>query len=373
MKILKVLKSKVNSIVELVEIDDKQYVLKSYPSYTYSMLMEINILSTCDHRNIISIDRFHLSNSTIGMLLPKLDVSFPEIIVDSSISINSKMKYLLQIANGLRYLHYNNIAHLDIKPDNIMIHFNNAKIIDFGTACYFYQKYQYGIGTITHRAPESRIHEEHDFAKMDIWSLGIIIFEIFTGYEMYNHPITPKFNSDVFEYEYEFYSFTTSQKFQQLIQRTIPSEFHSVLDLNPSNRPNMDKIIYLLENYLENPIRLDSNLKLKISFPTKHSFNSIPAELFEYPEYLVYSLIDLAHRLSFDKFLWKSLITIANIMCCHDVSPDKNSINSMILKTNGILFQFHLFVTGGPIKFEKFVLLSKNYPEYSFRGIKDLE
>lgn len=61
--------------------------------------------------------------------------------------------YLVQILQGLEFLHNRRILHLDLKPDNIMVtHLNVIKIVDFGSAQDFnplsLKQYNPGLGTL---------------------------------------------------------------------------------------------------------------------------------------------------------------------------------------------------------------------------------
>eukprot|EP00063_Salmo_salar_P032852 XP_014007687.1 PREDICTED: striated muscle preferentially expressed protein kinase-like isoform X3 [Salmo salar] len=67
--------------------------------------------------------------------------------------------YLVQILQGLEYLHNRRILHLDIKPDNVMVtNLNVIKIIDFGSAQNFnplsLKQYNSGLGTLEYMSPE---------------------------------------------------------------------------------------------------------------------------------------------------------------------------------------------------------------------------
>lgn len=102
-------------------------------------------------------------------------------------------KYFIQIIFGLKYLHYNNIIHRDIKCSNIFLdQYDNIKIGDFGTSKILTEYLNYGqtqIGTPYYMAPEifKRIRYTN---KVDIWSLGIVLYELITldvpfkGYNM---------------------------------------------------------------------------------------------------------------------------------------------------------------------------------------------
>jgi dual specificity tyrosine-phosphorylation-regulated kinase 2/3/4 len=83
----------------------------------------------------------------------------------------------------LQYIHYKRIVHCDLKPENVLFKWKNksiVKVIDFGTACeegdcafnYIQSRY--------YRAPEIILGMKYDRA-IDMWSLGCIVAELFTG------------------------------------------------------------------------------------------------------------------------------------------------------------------------------------------------
>jgi serine/threonine protein kinase len=90
-------------------------------------------------------------------------------------------KFLLhlysQILDGVEYLHNNNIAHLDLKLENIMVYNNHIKIIDFGEAMFFKidgKEILYkGIhGTEVCMPPEMIQRKLYKPSKVDIWCCG---------------------------------------------------------------------------------------------------------------------------------------------------------------------------------------------------------
>ena len=90
----------------------------------------------------------------------------------------------LQCFNGLIFLHSLFIVHGDLKPENIMItEFNsfNIKIIDFGSSiiCGYENIPPSYIVSRFYRAPEI-IYKKHCNEKIDCWSMGCILYELYT-------------------------------------------------------------------------------------------------------------------------------------------------------------------------------------------------
>lgn len=89
-----------------------------------------------------------------------------------------------QIMNGLDYLHKKKMLHRDIKPENILHNRQGeVKLTDFGIAKDLDQTLAMAgtfVGTVTYMSPERCLGQDYSFAS-DIWSVGMVIFELSTG------------------------------------------------------------------------------------------------------------------------------------------------------------------------------------------------
>ncbi|XP_012780144.3 striated muscle preferentially expressed protein kinase isoform X2 [Maylandia zebra] len=94
--------------------------------------------------------------------------------------------YLVQIVQGVEYLHNRRILHLDLKPDNIMVtNLNAIKIVDFGSAQTFnplsLKQQESGPGTLEYMAPEM-VKGEVVGPPADIWTVGIVTYIMLSGH-----------------------------------------------------------------------------------------------------------------------------------------------------------------------------------------------
>lgn len=93
-----------------------------------------------------------------------------------------------QIINAVIFLHSIGIMHRDIKPANILLDAqNNAKLADFGLACWFTDNNKLRIiQTIYYRAPEVIMYGKYD-ESTDMWSLACVLYELFNGTVLFKH------------------------------------------------------------------------------------------------------------------------------------------------------------------------------------------
>lgn len=98
----------------------------------------------------------------------------------------------VQILSGLNALHRTGIMHCDIKPENILYDpsTNLAQITDFGLCRTFNfdinRNYGFTGGTYPYMAPEILYGSPYYFTSIDIWSLGCMLVEFYTGKIIFN-------------------------------------------------------------------------------------------------------------------------------------------------------------------------------------------
>ena len=152
---------------------------------------EKNYLSLIKHPNIISLKDYFEDKTNIYLVTECCNggdlLTFIENKRKNNIRITEKMtaKIIRKIAEGIKYLNFFGIVHRDIKPENILFSEENEitslKIIDLGVC----QTLTHGqmanepIGTNGYIPPEIYLKNDYSY-KVDIWSLGIILYLLTT-------------------------------------------------------------------------------------------------------------------------------------------------------------------------------------------------
>ncbi len=148
---------------------------------------EAQSASALDHTNICTVHE--IGETENGQLFISMACYEGETLKDKiekgRMDAAETIDITLQICEGLKKAHQNNITHRDIKPANIFITNDGVvKILDFGLAKVKGQTKltQMGstAGTVDYMSPEQAKGEEVD-QKTDIWALGIVMQEMLTG------------------------------------------------------------------------------------------------------------------------------------------------------------------------------------------------
>ncbi|OMD34203.1 hypothetical protein BSK56_33655, partial [Paenibacillus borealis] len=199
---IKTLKSDKNSFSSVYEIRDesnnKSYALKiirgiNTPLYDVIFQREVgalNKLRMCE--NIVRLEHFEIyhdeKNGKCGRIfLEYIEGENLEQYDVIELSNQSKFQLISSMINAVQVAHENNIIHRDINPRNIMITLDqNVKLIDFGISKIkdmVNVDTLYQFATNKYAAPEVRNHSENATEQSDIYSLGAVIYYLFTGEE----------------------------------------------------------------------------------------------------------------------------------------------------------------------------------------------
>ncbi|KAJ6625692.1 Mitogen-activated protein kinase kinase kinase 12 [Pseudolycoriella hygida] len=145
---------------------------------------DIKYLRKLNHENVIKFKGVCTQTQEFGIIMeycPHGSLDF--ILRDEEFLRPARLvAWAKQIALGMQYLHDHKIVHRDLKSPNILIGANKTvKIIDFGMSCEWNEistKKSFA-GTIAWMAPES-IRSEPWSEKVDIWSYGVVLWEMLT-------------------------------------------------------------------------------------------------------------------------------------------------------------------------------------------------
>jgi len=228
-----------------IEIDKKkkQYLIK-----------EARAISALDHPNICTI--YEIEETDDGRLFMAIAYyegkSLKEKIRKGTVTEDEATRIAGQIALGLNKAHQSGIIHRDIKPANIMFTTDGlVKVVDFGiaklTSDSAETKHGSVVGTPTYLSPEQAKNETIDH-RSDIWSLGIIFYEMLTG----KRPFV-KNNDAAMIYSIIFDSPTPITEYKQDVSPHTQDIIGKMLSKDPQDRyQDLSEFLKDLEKEKEN-------------------------------------------------------------------------------------------------------------------------
>uniref|UniRef100_A0A8C1FC51 non-specific serine/threonine protein kinase n=1 Tax=Cyprinus carpio carpio TaxID=630221 RepID=A0A8C1FC51_CYPCA len=150
---------------------------------------EVNILQQIHHPNIVMLHDVFENKTDVVLILELVSGGelFDFLAEKESLSEEEATQFIKQILEGVHYLHTRNIAHFDLKPENIMLLDKNAplpriKLIDFGLAHKIAEGVEFKniFGTPEFVAPEI-VNYEPLGLEADMWSVGVITYILLSG------------------------------------------------------------------------------------------------------------------------------------------------------------------------------------------------
>jgi TolB-like protein/tetratricopeptide (TPR) repeat protein/tRNA A-37 threonylcarbamoyl transferase component Bud32 len=149
-------------------------------------IREAQTAAALDHPNICAIYGIDEANEHLFISMPLVDgVNLKEKIREGPLGVDEAVGIAIQIARGLEAAHKHGIVHRDVKSANVIVTSGGtAKIMDFGlakiTGAREISKTTQGVGTAAYMSPEQGRGDKVD-SRTDIWSLGVILYEMITG------------------------------------------------------------------------------------------------------------------------------------------------------------------------------------------------
>ena len=240
----------------------------------------------------VLIDFFNIKQKKHQLIIEELGKQdlFGKVVSSSppaatKISMEQKIKYIRNMIQGVREINEKNIAHLDLKLEN-MVEFkdDNIKIVDFGQSVFFdpsqddHRNCLYGqvSGSPTIRSPEQYV--AHLFPsipffldKSDVWSLGVSIVELITEYSLFDslemQDLVDKIEVDIknkkdsqelqrylyqcMQYTVDKFMDTHSDKFPDLQIKHI---VHWMLQVELCKRFSIQQVSNYFERHLKNKV-----------------------------------------------------------------------------------------------------------------------
>jgi serine/threonine protein kinase len=147
---------------------------------------EITTMAYLVHPNILRLEDFIIDNDNFFLVIEHCSGGDLADFIHNGPPSRERVAASIfsQVISGMQFLHSHGIAHRDLKPQNILLVKNyEVRIADFGL-CGFQTARDNGLltmcGTQVYMAPECLRPGKYDGFARDIWSLGVILFELAT-------------------------------------------------------------------------------------------------------------------------------------------------------------------------------------------------
>ena len=181
----------------------------------------------------------YAAKGSLEKLISNAQKKIPQISFDNTIL----QKILIGVARGMMYLHEHRVIHRDLKPANILLDDNyEPHISDFGTSKFLindaYLQTEY-VGTLIYMAPE--VFDEGDYnGKADVFSFGILMYEVLTRSKPYSEILRKGFSCSQFRKKIKKEHYRP--KFETKVKTSLQNLIEECWSDDPKDRPTFEEI-----------------------------------------------------------------------------------------------------------------------------------
>ncbi|XP_075212246.1 dual-specificity tyrosine phosphorylation-regulated kinase 2 isoform X3 [Lycorma delicatula] len=193
-------KGSFGQVIRALDHKTKQFIaikiIRNKKRFHHQALIEVRIL---DHlrkkdpdgsHNVIHMLEYFYFRNHLCISFELMNLNLYELIKKNNyqgFSLNLIRRFAHSLVQCLRLLHKENIIHCDLKPENVLLRqrgSSSIKVIDFGSSCYAHQRVYTYIQSRFYRSPEVILGLPYG-TSIDMWSLGCILAELYTGYPLF--------------------------------------------------------------------------------------------------------------------------------------------------------------------------------------------
>ncbi|NXI40213.1 RIPK1 kinase, partial [Galbula dea] len=186
----------------------KVYTGPQRTEYNDSLLEEGRIMRRLQHDRVVKLLGIILEDGNYSLVMEYVDRgNMMKVLQKLCLPLSVKGRFVLEITEGMLYLHDQGFVHKDLKPENILVDTDfHIKIADLGVASFknwsrltqeetvrqkqIKSSCQNNAGTLFYMAPEHlRSLNVKPVEKSDVYSFGIVVWAIFANKEPYEHGI----------------------------------------------------------------------------------------------------------------------------------------------------------------------------------------
>jgi len=161
-----------------------------HPSFAERFNREAKALAKLNHSGIVAVYDFGQTGQYYYFIMEYVDgMNLRQLLRAKALEPRQALELVTQICTALQFAHDEGVVHRDIKPENILLNKKGqVKIADFGLAKLLgaapdtaLTMSQAAMGTFNYMAPEQRENAQKVDHRADIYSLGVVFYEMLTG------------------------------------------------------------------------------------------------------------------------------------------------------------------------------------------------